>query len=165
MGQQEYFVLSAFCASGLVFERYKCVQRLSCLLLKFIDSQAQRGLKAGLAQITGSCCLLILLSNSKWWGAGLELLKAVLVASRMETRSQTFNPSSLFVGFFFTMIPSGSIHSDPEPPSSSLFAWVPYLSTGERVKPTFGVLSRSSSHQLLCSITLPYTSLTSWKVN
>ena len=35
--------------------------------------------------------------NSKWWGAGLELLKAVLVASRMETRSQTFDPSSLFV--------------------------------------------------------------------
>ena len=25
--------------------------------------------------------------NSRWWGAGLELLKAVLVASRMETRS------------------------------------------------------------------------------
>ena len=62
MGQQECFILSAFFASGLVFGFYKCVQRLSCLLLKFI-------------QIQGG------------GGAGLELLKAVLVASRMETRS------------------------------------------------------------------------------
>lgn len=36
-------------------------------------------------------------------------------------------PPSLWI--LLHTIPSGSIHSDPEPPSSSLFAWVPYLSS------------------------------------
>ena len=137
MGQQECFILSAFFASGLVFGFYKCVQRLSCLLLKFIQIQGGGG------QVLN--CLRLY-----WWPAEW----------RPDPRHSILPPSLWIL-----------LHNDP--------IWIHSLwcrtsssvclgnisQHGRKARPTFGVSSHSSSHQPLCTTILPYTSLTSWKVN